>query len=35
MASKSIKKPDSKNLLLQAPQKDFTFSHFFAGFAPF
>jgi hypothetical protein len=35
MAPKSIKKPGSKNLLLQAPQKDFTFLNFFAGFAPF
>jgi hypothetical protein len=29
MASRSIKKPGSKNLLLQVPQKDFTFSNFF------
>jgi hypothetical protein len=32
MASKSIKKHGSKNLLLQAPQKDFTFSN---GLAPY
>jgi hypothetical protein len=32
---KKHKKPVSKNLLLQATQKDFTFSNFFAGFAPF
>jgi hypothetical protein len=28
-------KPGSKNLLLQVPQKDFTFSNFFAAFAPY
>jgi hypothetical protein len=32
---KKHKKPGSKNLLLQAPQKDFTFLNFFAGFTPF
>jgi hypothetical protein len=31
---KKHKKPYSKNLLLQVPQKDFTFFNFFAGFAP-
>jgi hypothetical protein len=32
---KKHKNPGSKNLLLQAPLKDFTFLNFFAGFAPF
>jgi hypothetical protein len=32
---KKHKKPGSKNLLLQALQKDFTILNYFAGFAPF
>jgi hypothetical protein len=32
---KKHKKRGSNNLLLQAPQKDCTFSNFFAGFLPY
>jgi hypothetical protein len=32
---KKHKKHGSKNILLQAPQKNFTFSNFLAGFGPY